>query len=302
MDDSIVVEQFKALGDPVRWAIVNELRSGSRCACELSEAPRCRRRSVASPQGAATGRPGHRHKRGRWVDYTLDSDAFDSPRGGCPVRSGRPMSAPVLEHGAVDSAVRRWLLLVAAAVVWLGLYRVNLPWWDWVVYDVAGLDETTRVGGAVHFFLYDTTKIAAADGRDLRGDRVAQLHVGRADPRPVRRAARGRRQRRRGRAGGGDPVLLVFRRSCIHRVRRRRCSARRHPEFPDRQPARQRGRHRAAARPVRLEDHPAVHRRRHHDRDRRRVRARQDEARTMGGAVRVRNTSARQRRSTRPTD
>jgi hypothetical protein len=71
------------------------------------------------------------------------------------------MSTPVLvDHGAGNSATRRRLLLASAAVVWLVLYQVNPPWWDWIVYDLAGLDETTRVGGAVHFFLYDTTKIA----------------------------------------------------------------------------------------------------------------------------------------------
>ena len=70
------------------------------------------------------------------------------------------MNTPVLEHGAVRSAPRRHLLLAAGAVAWLVLYQVNLPFWDWIVYDVAGLDEETHVGGAVHFFLYDTTKIA----------------------------------------------------------------------------------------------------------------------------------------------
>jgi uncharacterized membrane protein YraQ (UPF0718 family) len=70
------------------------------------------------------------------------------------------MSTPVVEHGDVRSATRRRLLLLAsAAVLWFLLYRVNLPWWDWVVYDVARLDEATRFGGAVHFFLYDVTKI-----------------------------------------------------------------------------------------------------------------------------------------------
>lgn len=33
----MIVEQFKALGDPVRWAIVRELRGGTRCACVLAE-------------------------------------------------------------------------------------------------------------------------------------------------------------------------------------------------------------------------------------------------------------------------
>ena len=70
------------------------------------------------------------------------------------------MTTQVLDDGAVRSAPRRRLFLGAGAVVWLFLYRANLPFWDWIVYDVSGLDETTRVGGAVHFFLYDTTKIA----------------------------------------------------------------------------------------------------------------------------------------------
>ena len=70
------------------------------------------------------------------------------------------MTAPVLDGDVVRSAPRRRLLLAAGAVVWLVLYQVNLPFWDWIVYDVAGFDETTRLGGAVHFFLYDTTKIA----------------------------------------------------------------------------------------------------------------------------------------------
>jgi ArsR family transcriptional regulator, arsenate/arsenite/antimonite-responsive transcriptional repressor len=77
MNDSILVEQFKALGDPVRWAIVNELRGGTRCACELAE------RAAVSPPllshhlkvlrraGLIAGT-----RRGRWIDYTLDTDAL----------------------------------------------------------------------------------------------------------------------------------------------------------------------------------------------------------------------------------
>lgn len=70
------------------------------------------------------------------------------------------MSAPVLVDGSTGLAPRRRVLLVGAAVVWLILYQVNLPWWDWIVFDVAGLDDETRLGAAIHFFLYDTTKIA----------------------------------------------------------------------------------------------------------------------------------------------
>ncbi len=77
MDDSIVVEQFKALGDPVRWAIVRELRTGTRCACELSDVAEVsppllsHHLKVLREAGLIAGT-----KRGRWVDYTLDTDAL----------------------------------------------------------------------------------------------------------------------------------------------------------------------------------------------------------------------------------
>ena len=78
MDDSIVVEQFKALGDPVRWAIVRELRTGSRCACDLSDVAEVsppllsHHLKVLREAGLIAGT-----KRGRWIDYTLDTDALN---------------------------------------------------------------------------------------------------------------------------------------------------------------------------------------------------------------------------------
>ena len=79
MDDSRIVEQFRALGDPVRWAIVRELRSGTRCACVLAELS-----EVSSPllshhlkvlreAGLITGA-----RRGRWIDYSLTPEALGS--------------------------------------------------------------------------------------------------------------------------------------------------------------------------------------------------------------------------------
>lgn len=50
-----------------------------------------------------------------------------------------------------------WLTLLA--VVWLILYRSLLPFWDGVVYGLLGLNAQTRLGQAIHFFLYDTSKI-----------------------------------------------------------------------------------------------------------------------------------------------
>ncbi|WP_225752606.1 permease [Actinotalea sp. Marseille-Q4924] len=66
----------------------------------------------------------------------------------------------VAEHLRARTPTRRWVSLAAAAAVWLALYRVNRPLWDWVVGDVVGLDLGSRLGSGVHFFLYDTVKIA----------------------------------------------------------------------------------------------------------------------------------------------
>jgi uncharacterized membrane protein YraQ (UPF0718 family) len=54
----------------------------------------------------------------------------------------------------------RWVGVGAAALGWLALYEINLPLWDWVVYHVAGLAPASRLGSGVHFFFYDSIKIA----------------------------------------------------------------------------------------------------------------------------------------------
>ena len=53
-----------------------------------------------------------------------------------------------------------WVGVGAAALGWLALYEINLPLWDWVVYDLAGLSPSSRLGSGVHFFFYDSIKIA----------------------------------------------------------------------------------------------------------------------------------------------
>jgi uncharacterized membrane protein YraQ (UPF0718 family) len=58
-----------------------------------------------------------------------------------------------------SSSHRLVLGLVAAAGTWAVLYLVNERVWDALVYDLLGLDPQTRLGAAVHFFLYDTAKI-----------------------------------------------------------------------------------------------------------------------------------------------
>ena len=77
MDDSTVVEQFRALGDPIRWAIVAELLGGTRCACRLAELAEVsppllsHHLKVLREAGLING-----ERRGRWIDYTLDADAM----------------------------------------------------------------------------------------------------------------------------------------------------------------------------------------------------------------------------------
>ena len=72
MDDSRVVEQFRALGDPIRWAIVRELQAGTRCACVLADVAEVsptllsHHLKVLREAGLITG-----EKRGPWIDYTL---------------------------------------------------------------------------------------------------------------------------------------------------------------------------------------------------------------------------------------
>ena len=62
----------------------------------------------------------------------------------------------VLERGTDR---RLWLRVAGAAGLWLLAWQVNQAWWTWLVGDALGLDLDSPLGGAVHFFLYDTTKI-----------------------------------------------------------------------------------------------------------------------------------------------
>lgn len=52
-----------------------------------------------------------------------------------------------------------WLALAGLAVAWAAAYWLNRPFWDWLFGDLIGLDPAGRVGGALHFFFYDTVKI-----------------------------------------------------------------------------------------------------------------------------------------------
>jgi ArsR family transcriptional regulator len=75
--ESTTVEQFKALGDPVRWAIVGELRIATRSARVLADAVEVsptllsHHLKVLREAGLINGL-----RRGRWVDYSIDNSAI----------------------------------------------------------------------------------------------------------------------------------------------------------------------------------------------------------------------------------
>ena len=77
VDDSTIVEQLRALGDPVRLTIVRQLRGGPRCACDLAEIadvspPLLSHHLKVLRQAGLIGGT----KRGRWTDYTLNAGAL----------------------------------------------------------------------------------------------------------------------------------------------------------------------------------------------------------------------------------
>jgi uncharacterized membrane protein YraQ (UPF0718 family) len=49
---------------------------------------------------------------------------------------------------------------VVAAAAWAGAYWLNEHLWDWLLYGAAGLSPDNRWAEALHFFLYDVSKIA----------------------------------------------------------------------------------------------------------------------------------------------
>ena len=55
--------------------------------------------------------------------------------------------------------LRLWGGLALAALAWFALYRINGPFWNWLLFEVIGLDPDSRAGESIRFFVFDTTKI-----------------------------------------------------------------------------------------------------------------------------------------------
>ena len=72
------------------------------------------------------------------------------------------MSAPTLTptEPAPWTTLGRWAPVAVGVLAWWSLYHWNLPFWNWVMFDMVGLTAGSRLGGSIHFFFYDITKIA----------------------------------------------------------------------------------------------------------------------------------------------
>ncbi|HEY3436574.1 MAG TPA: permease [Actinotalea sp.] len=64
------------------------------------------------------------------------------------------------ERLGTSRGARRWVVVGGAALLWVTAYELNVHLWNWLVYDVLGLAPESRLGSGIHFFFYDTVKIA----------------------------------------------------------------------------------------------------------------------------------------------
>ena len=64
------------------------------------------------------------------------------------------MSAPTLTptEPAPRTTLGRWAPVAVGVLAWWSLYHWNLPFWNWVMFDMVGLTAGSRLGGSIHFF------------------------------------------------------------------------------------------------------------------------------------------------------
>jgi uncharacterized membrane protein YraQ (UPF0718 family) len=55
---------------------------------------------------------------------------------------------------------RQWLELASLVVSWTLLLRFNSTFWNWLIFNVFRLDRNKKLPDVLHFFFYDSTKIA----------------------------------------------------------------------------------------------------------------------------------------------
>ncbi len=93
-------------------------------------------------------------KVGRRVEVTLDREALARAR-----RIGRPHERDRRSARASRRSGTRSGCSPAATLAWFALYHALLPFWNWLLYGVLALPRGPHWADALHFFLYDTTKI-----------------------------------------------------------------------------------------------------------------------------------------------
>jgi hypothetical protein len=67
--------------------------------------------------------------------------------------------APNSKTGGSSGLWRKLLLGLALLGAWVGLYSQLLPFSQWLVFDLIGLDPAGHLGRALQFFVYDTPKV-----------------------------------------------------------------------------------------------------------------------------------------------
>ena len=97
-------------------------------------------------------------RRGRWIDYTLAADA-QARLAALPFREVDRDDA----RGTIDrmpARAGRWTTLGMVAAGWLAAYWVNGRIWDILFYELLDMDPDARLTQSLHFFFFDTVKIA----------------------------------------------------------------------------------------------------------------------------------------------
>ena len=69
------------------------------------------------------------------------------------------MSVQTALRSRADRDLRLLGSAIAWGALWISLYQLNAPFWNWLLFDVIGLDPASRLGESIRFFVYDTTKI-----------------------------------------------------------------------------------------------------------------------------------------------
>lgn len=88
------VQRFKALGDPTRLRVLQVLREGRRCVCEI-QARVTAQPNVLSHHLKVLREAGlvRSERRGRWIDYRLDPDGLAAVAAALPTTDAHAATA-----------------------------------------------------------------------------------------------------------------------------------------------------------------------------------------------------------------